>query len=243
VDLLFLLRGLTVMVRLALLAVLITLLVVGRGGRLGLVRRPAWGMITWVHGIFALGGLAVELQHLYWSADPALMVMGYRVYNKLFLVNGLLDAALPAGVLALFLSATRYRLWPIAGLLAVAASGGLGVVLGALREWETLLAVAQLLTFQAIAAYLVFYGLYLMKRLPEVDFYLAAFLVVDALFLLLLPIQEVFFQVVGVLAAAEIWHLHQLLQLTATGVQVAIVLSCVNAMRYRPLAPIFRVRV
>jgi hypothetical protein len=223
-----------------LLATLLVLLVANRGGRLGMVRRSAWVTIAWVHGAFALSRLVVELQHLFWPADPVLRAWGRKLYNSLFLFNGLLDAALPLLLLALFWRGTRYRPWPLVVLVVVMATAAVGVGLGAVHDWDTLLAISQVLTFQAIGAYLVFMGLYLLKRVPEVDFYLAAFVAVDAVFQLLLPIQEVFFQLVGVVAAGEIWHVHQLLQLTATGVQVAIVLSCVNAKRYRPLVPIFR---
>ncbi len=239
-DLLLILRLLTVTVRLALVASLIALLVVGRDGTLRRFRRSAWVLVSWVHGSFAVSGVVIELQHLYWPADQALRVLLRAVYNHLFFLNGILDAVLPVALLLLFLGATRYRHWPLAGLAGIAVTAVAGVAVGALRSWDTLLEVSQILTFHAIAAHLVFLGLYLLKRLPEVDFYLAAFVAVDALFQFLLPIQEVFFQIVDVKAVMKIWHLHQLLQLTATAVQVAVVLSCVNSMRYRPIVPVFR---
>jgi hypothetical protein len=229
-----------VTVRLALVATLIALLVVGRTGVLGRGRRPAWILITWVHGSFALAALVIELFDIF-GAGPVVRVLTRKVYYHLYLVNGILDTALPLALMALFLGATRYRVWPLLGLVGVAATGLVGAASGALRSWDSLLAVSQLLTFQAIGFYLVFFGLFLLQRLPEVNFYLALFVAIDALFLLLLPIQEVFFRIVGVEAVMDIWHLHQLLQLTATAVQVAIVLSCVNALRYRPLVPILRV--
>lgn len=240
-DLLLLLRGLTVLARVALFTALLVLLHVGRGGRLGVVRRPAWIVISWVHGIFMLGSLAIELHHLFRPEDRALRALWREIYNALYLLNSTLDAALPVALLALFLGAARYRSWPLAGLAVVAVTGLVGLGMGVVRDWEALLGVSQVLSFQAIVAYLIFQGLYLLKRMPEVDVYLAMFVAVDALFLVLLPIQEVFFQAVGVVTAAEIWHLHQVLQLTATGIQAAIVLSCINSMRFRPLAPLLRV--
>lgn len=242
-DLLLLLRGLTVLARIALLVTLLILLHVSRGGRLGLMRRPAWVVISWVHGVFLASSLIIELLHLFWPGDPVLKALWREVYNALYLLNGLLDAVLPVALLALFLGATGYRRWPLAALAGIVATAMAGLGMGVVRDWDTLLAISQVLSFQGIAAYLIFFGLYLLHRLPEVDFYLAAFIAVDALFLLLLPVQEVFFQLVGVVAVTEIWHLHQVLQLTATGVQIAIVLSCINAMRFRPLTPILRVPV
>jgi hypothetical protein len=240
-DLLLLLRWLTLLARGALLAALLVLLHAGRGGRLGVVLRPAWVLVSWVHGVFMAGSILVELQHLLWPDDRALREVLHELYNTLYLLNGSLDAALPLGLLVLFLGATRYRRWALAGLAGVAATGAAGIGLGVVRDWDTMMGVSQVLTFQGIAAYLVFHGLFLLKRIPEVDFYLAAFVAVDALFLVLLPIQEVIFQAVGAVAATEIWHLHQILQLAVTGVQVAIALSCINSMRYIPLLPALRV--
>lgn len=240
-DLLLFFRILTVLARVALVVSLLVLLHVGRGGRLGLVRRPAWMVISWVHGVFMLGSIVVELQYLFWPDDRALRKILRELYNTLYLLNGSLDAALPVALLVLFLGATRYRRWALAGLAGVMATGMAGIGMGVVRNWESMLGVSQVLTFQGIVAYLVLHGLYLLKRIPEVDFYLAAFLAVDALFLVLLPVQEVFFQMVGMKAAAEIWHLNQVLQLTASGVQIAVVLSCINAMRYLPLLPTLRV--
>lgn len=226
--------------RLALVIVLVALLILGRDGTLSRVRWPAWLAVTWIHGIFALNGVGVELLHAFWPNDAMFRAVGRKLYHLIFLANGVLDALLPIVLLSLFLSATHYRRWPLAGLGAVLLTLIVGLVLGATRSWEILLGVTQVLSFQAIGWHLIFFGFYLLKRLPQVDLYLAAFVAIDALFQLLLPVQLSFFQAVGLSAVAEIWHLHQLLQLAAAGFQVAIVLNCVNALRYRPLVPALR---
>lgn len=240
-DLLLILRILTALCRVALLAVLIALLFAGRRANAGKVRRPAWVMISWIHGVFILSGLFVELQHIIWAADIAQIGVQRVLYYHLFLLNGVLDAALPIVVLAHFLAGTRYRRWSLVWLVVILATGAIGSATGALQSWGELLDISQVLTFQALIGYLVFFGVYLLKRLPGVDFYLAVFLAVDACFVLVLPIQQVFFQAVGLEASWDIWHLHQLLQLTATGIQVAVVLSYLNSMRYQPLVPLLRV--
>lgn len=240
-DLLLLLRISTALGRVALLVALITLLRTGRGATTGGIRRPAWVLITWIHGVFILSGLAVELLHIFGSGDATHIGLRRALYYHLFLLNCVLDAALPVAILMHFLAGTRYRGWSLAGLLLIIMTGVVGSAGGALRSWGELLDVSQVLTFQAIVGYLIFFGIYLLKRLPAVDFYLAAFLAVDAAFVLVLPIQQVFFQAVGLEASWDIWHLHQLLQLTATGIQVVIVLSYLNSMRYRPLAPLMQV--
>jgi hypothetical protein len=221
-----------------LVASLVALLVVGRGGTLSRVRWPGWFVVTVVHGSFALNGLLAESLLLFWPAEVQLRALGRILYHLIFLMNGVLDAVLPVVLLSLFLGVTDYRRWPLAGLAVVGLTVVVGLALGAARNWDMLLDVAQVLSFQAIVWHLIFFGLYLLKRLPQVDLYLAVFVAIDAIFQVLLPIQQMFFQVVTRTDAAGIWHLHQLLQLSATVAQVAIVLSCVNALRYRPLMPI-----
>lgn len=240
-DPLLLLRILTALGRVALVVALIVFLSTWRGAGRGDVRRPAWIVIAWAHGAFSLGGILVELQYLFWNGDTALAGVRSVFYNHLFLVNSVLEAALPVALLAYFLAGTHCRRWSLAGLALIVATGIVGSATGAARNWDYLLDISQVLAFQAIVGYLIFFGAYLLKRMPGVDFYLAVFLAVDAAFVLVLPIQQVFFQAVGLEGVREIWHLHQLLQLTATGIQVAVVLSCLNSMRYRPPMPMLRV--
>jgi hypothetical protein len=221
-----------------LVAALVALLIIGRAGTLSRIRWPGWFVVTVTHGIFALNGLLVESLLLFWPAVVQLRALARILYHLIFLMNGVLDTILPVVLLSLFLGGTDYRRWPLVGLAAVLLTVVVGLVLGSAHNWDTLLGVAQVLSFQAIVWYLIFFGLYLLKRLPQVDLYLAIFIAIDATFQVLLPIQQMFFQVVTRTDAAGIWHLHQLLQLSATIAQVAIVLSCVNALRYRPLIPI-----
>lgn len=239
-DLLLLLRLMTGGAALALVAALVALLIVGRGGTLSTPRRSAWMLITVVHGFFAVSGWAVELQYFFLVDDPRVLALAQKLYHGLFLLNGALDGLLPLSLLFLFLGATPYRHLPLLGAAGVVLTAVVGLGTGSLGSWGRMLDVSQILTFQAIAAYLVFLGLYLLKRLPEVDLYLAAFLAVNAIFQLLLPVQEAFFLLVGESAVTDIWHLHLLVQLTAIGVQIAIALSALNAMRYRPLVSVFR---
>jgi len=241
-DLLLLLRILTVIGQAVLLVVLVVLLATWRGaGRGEEVRRPAWVMIAWIHGIFAVAGLVVELQHFWLDGDIASAAVRKLTYNIFFLLNSALEAVLPALILAHFLKGTRYRRWSLAGVVLIVATGAAAGLTGAVWDWAHMLGVSQILSFQAIVGYLVFMSAYLLKRLPGVDVYLAVFLGVDAAFVLVLPIQQVFFQAVGPSGVWEIWHPHQLLQLMATGIQVAVVLSCINSMRYRRVSPLLRV--
>lgn len=240
-DPLLILRILTAFCRVVLLVSLLALLSTERGAA-SRIRRPAWITIAWVHGVFIVGGLYIELQNLIWPSGLMPGTLKRVIYYHLFLLNGLLDAALPILILMLFLAGTRYRRWSLAWLGVIVLTGAAGLALGAVRSWGELLVTSQVLTFQGIVGYLVFFGAYLLKRLPGVDLYLAAFLAVDAVFVLVLPIQQAFFQLVGLDESTSIWHFHQLLQLTAAGIQVVIVLSYLNSMRYRPLEPIIKVR-
>lgn len=239
-DLVVLLSLLLAGAGLALIVALVSLLVVGRGGVLSQPRRLAWAQITMVHCAFVVSGWVVNLQYLIWPEFPGRQELGYLLYNSIFILNGVLDGALPLLLLLIFLRGTPFRRWPLLGLLGIVATALVGVVNGVLNSWERMLDVSQLLTFEAIAAYLILLGLYLLHRLPEMDLYLAIFVAINALFQLLLPVQEVFFQVVGISSVIDIWHLHQFLQLTATGIQVAVVLSAINSVRYRRLMPVFR---
>lgn len=221
------------------------LLVVGLLVRVALLRRAApsvsagaWRLVTGVQCVLLLNSGVVELLTV---ARPWLNSVGFRgfsqrFYYAAFLTNGTLDALLPAALLVLSLRAGWGQRGSALLLLGVAAAGVGAIGNGALRDWGALLEATQLISFLAIGGYLAFCGLFILKRLPGVDPYLAGFVGVTAIFHLVLPIQEAVFQTIGKDLAARIWHLNQFLQVARFGTQFIIVLACIRSAR-QGLAP------
>jgi hypothetical protein len=144
-------------------------------------------------------------------------------------LHAVLSAALPAALMALA-GIGRVR---VAGLLVVWAAvviGALAAGAGALHSWDRLLDATRVLSFIGIPAYLGFLGLMVLGHLPGLDRYLGWFIAVRAVFVILVPIQEVFFQTVGRDAAGQLWHLSQFLQFLTGAIHLAIVLLLLRAL-------------
>jgi hypothetical protein len=232
VNLLLLLRILTLGARLGLAAALVYLVAV-RGGRFA--SRPqylAWVAVTVVFAVLAVDNamlevLAVATRDL--SREAPLRLLSLRAYNLAYLLNAALAAALPLALIGCLEPAR----WGRAGAWAAAAAAGLlgvgGGLAGAAGDWNVLLSWTRALSFVGVIGFLTFWTLLLLGRL-RADAYLIGFLAVETVFVLLLPIQEVFFQGVGREAAEEIWHLIQFLQFGTSTAQLVIVLALLNAL-------------
>jgi hypothetical protein len=193
----------------------------------------AWLCITGVQCTLLVNNVVAELFTVarQWLDSALIRELGKRFYYSAYLTNGILDALLPAVLLALSLRAGWIRKGSLLLSLGILAVGAVGIRSGALRDWETLLTATQTVSFLGIAGYLTYCGLFILKRLPQRDPYLAGFVAVTAIFNLVLPIQEAIFQAVGQGAAAEIWHVTQLLQLADLSAKLMIVLACIKNVR------------
>jgi len=232
VDWLILLRGLTLAARLG-LAVLLVYLVVGPARSLGTEARRTWLLVAVMHVVLAadnavVEGLRVVVADL--PADAALRGVSQRVYDVAYLVNAMMSAALPLALLAVLLRARALR-YALGGALVLTFGVAVaGVLAGALESWARLLGYARVLSMLAASGYLTFWAFLLLGALPRVDAYLAGFLAVRTLFVLLLPVQEAFFQIVGRAGSAEMWELLQVLQLAMAVTQVVIVLALIHVL-------------
>lgn len=218
IDILF---TLTMAGRVALAAVLGWLLV-SRGRQLRPRARTVWTFIAVVTLVVVVDNLTYELlQRLEADAAPgsALEGLDAAFFNFSYLLHSVLSMALPAVILERLTDGWRRGLALVA-LLAAAMLFAAAILAGALPSWEVLLRYTRVFSFLGITCYLGFWALLALGELAPVDVYLAVFLGARTVFIILLPIQEVFFEWVGLEAAAEIWHLNQLLQLAMTVVQL-----------------------
>lgn len=223
------------------------LLVTGLFARTALFRRAAastsevaWRLVTGVQCVLLLNsGLAELLTVARPWLTPVIRAFSRRFYYAAYLTNGILDALLPAVLLVLSLRAGWGRKGSVLLVLWVASAGLVAIGNGALRDWGALMAATQVISLLGIGGYLAFCALFILKRLPGVDPYLAGLVGVTAIFHLVLPIQEAVFQSIGKDLAARIWHLNQVLQVARLSTQFIIVLACIKSAR-QELAPLPR---
>lgn len=227
---LVLLRALTVAARVALAVALV--LLVRRGGEgLASVSRRAWVTLCVAYVILAFDNTILEiLAVLHWRGGLAgVDTVRMAVYHITYLLHAVLAAALPALLLAIYHPAASALVRILAVLPAVAVAA-VSVALGALTEWDVLLASSRVLSFLSILSFLAFWTFVLLGWTRRVDAYLAGFVAVETLFEVLLPIQEIFFQLLGPEQASEMWHLSQFLQFATASAQLAVVLALTTAL-------------
>lgn len=234
------LRLLTMAVRLALAAGLISLVVKHRPA----LARPAWvvwALIAVSYTILALDNTTLELLTFLrrdLPEDAPLERFYYAVYHFTYLLHALLNDALPAATIVVLVGPgrTRYAFGAVTvGAVGVAV---VGLLAGTQESWDVLLRFTRVLSFIGIGGYLAFWALFFLGRVPRAGIYLAGFLGVQTVFELLLPVQEVFFQMVGRGSADEIWYVLQFLQLAAASAHLGIVLVFTRALGSgRPIVP------
>lgn len=237
-DLLDVLRTLTLLTRLLLAAALVAL-VWGKAARLGVTRWRAWLTVAIAFTVVAvdnavLEALAAAARGL--PEDAALEQIRRSFYNATYLLHAVLSAAVPAVLMALA-GIGRVRVVGLVAAWAAVVIGALAAGAGAVESWDKLLNTTRLLSFIAIPAYLGFLGLMLLGHLPGLDRYLGWFISVRALFVILVPIQEVFFQSVGRVAASQLWHLSQFLQFATAAIHLGIVALVLRSVSGAGAAP------
>src|SRR5690606_9122609 len=158
-DLLDLLRALTLLARL-LLAIALVAVVSLKASRLGVTRWRAWLAVAIAFTIVAVDNAVLEVLAAAVRDLPegaALEEVRRLLYNGTSRVPAGWSAALPPGLWALA-GFGRVR---IAGLLAAYAAvviGGLAAGAGALHGWDRLLVATRVLSFFGIPGYIGFLG-------------------------------------------------------------------------------------
>lgn len=232
-DWLSILRILTLVARLTLLAAFLVLLI-GYGREMTPRARRLWGIAAAVFFIVTLNYVLIELVHRVRPTLPAtsLIVVHYTpIYSAVYLLNGTLATFLAFALLGVGGASRGYS---TAFLAASALIAGLvlgALFSGALREWETLMDWNQALTYLGLLGYLAFCAFSLMGRMPHVDGYFLAFIGARTLFELLLPIQAIIFQELGRETAATVWHVNLILQFLMAAAQILIVMRLILALR------------
>ena len=230
-DLLGVLRALTLATRLLLAAALVTVVLRG-AGRLGVTRWRAWLAVAIVFTVIAVDNAILELLAAAardQPGDAALAKVRSTTYHATYLLHAVLSAGLPASLMAL--AGTGWvRATGLVVLWGAAVVGALAAGAGALESWDRLLETTRLLSFVGVPAYLGVLALMLLGHLPSLDRFLGWFIAVRAVYVILVPIQEVFFQHVGQAAAAQLWLLPQSLQFLTGAAHVAVVLLLLRSL-------------
>lgn len=176
-----------------------------------------------------LEALAVGFSEL--PADAPRRLFYYPVYHAGYLINASLAAMLPAALLALLLKGS------VAGWAALAAvyGGGLvaasGVLRGSHTHWDVLMSTSAPLEILGLAGWLAFFIAYFLGYLPRVDGYLAGFVGVTAVFVMLTPMNDVLFREVGRERAGNVFDPLLALQLGRYAVQIPIVVALMLTLR------------
>lgn len=239
VTLLVVLRLLTLLTRIVLAVVFVHLLV--RTSWSG-PRRRAWFIVGAGAILVTMTAGAGEVLHWGIIGDRGVVgtnALALGIYNLGYLANATAWAAVPLLLVTVLSSARGARLIAAAFAAGVMAYAAWGVTSGIVHEWEGLLETVRYIDFVAIGGNLLLWSLVVLRKV-EIDSYLAAFLAVELLFLLLTPIQEVFFQAAGISGSQQIWDLHQLLQLAACAVQLAITFAVLRLVARGSVLPRLR---
>lgn len=163
----------------------------------------------------------------------------YALYHLTYLNMALIAAVTPMLLVAVL--APNRKVW-LAGLIASVFSSfyvGFAVFHGRFHEWEALMSAVRILDFAAIIGILTVWGLVVLRK-AEVDIYFAAFLAIETLFLFMVPIQEAFFELVGLDAAREMPGVHQVAQLLTTSIQLMIVVAALRLISRGVVLPRLR---
>lgn len=216
------------------LAALLVVLLVRHRRYLPSVVAKCWVVILFAVAYAAANGVWIEALAVGFSElgpDAPRRLFFYPVYHTGYLINAALAAMLPAALLTLLLKGS------VAGWAALAAVYGAGLVAlsGVLRgshtHWDVLMSTAAPLQFLGLAGWLAFFIAYFLGYLPRVDGYLAAFVGVSAVFVMLTPMNDVLFRVVGRARAENVFDPLLAMQLGRYAVQIPIVAALILTLR------------
>lgn len=190
-------------------------------------RKRAWLVVGIAAVVFAASTAAGEILYLGWIGDNRAFgtdALRYSIYHFGYLSNAMVAAALPLLLAGILATGRGVGVFAVLTSLAVFGYASFAVFSGMFQDWDSLMEIARVLGFVAIIGNLLVWILVVLRK-AEIDIYLAGFLVIETLFLLLVPIQEAFFQFAGLDGAREMWGLHQFVQLVACSAQFAIVVA------------------
>lgn len=193
-----------------------------------------WLVILATVAIATVNGVAIESLGLAVGdlpADSSWRRFKAVYYDAGYLVNASLAAMLPAAVLAILLKRTPLGWTAVGALLVAVAVAVTGVLRGSHASWEGLLTTASLLEILGLAAWVAFFVAYFLGHLPRVDGYLAAFLGVWAVFVMLTPLPEAVYRMVGREDAATVWSTTLVMQAVRYALQSTIVVLLLRTMR------------
>lgn len=216
------------------LAVLLVVLLVRYRRYLPAAVAKCWAVILFAVAYAAANGVWLEVLAVGFSdlaPDAPRRLVYYPIYHAGYLINAALAALVPAALLALLLKGG------VAGWAALGAvyAGGLlalsGVVRGSHRHWDVLLSTSAPLEILGLAGWLAFFIAYFLGYLPRVDGYLAGFVGVTAVFVMLTPMNDVLFRVVGWARAEDVFDPLLAMQFGRYAVQILIVLALLRTLR------------
>ncbi|HEX6938966.1 MAG TPA: hypothetical protein VF158_06100 [Longimicrobiales bacterium] len=208
-----------------------TYVVKGPGRALSAPVRWVWTVLAVRQAVIALTTVMVESTWVLSvvAPDSWLVALGKGVYDPAYLANAALDAVTPFLIVSFLACDSLIRR---SGAVAVATAAGLftiAILTGATGEWAVLMSWAQVYGFMSIVGYLTFWGLTFLGNLMHPGPYLLGLLATSALFAILLPVQSAFFTLVGREDVAQIWHLHEFLQLVLVSAKLSIVVAFIQS--------------
>ncbi|HUF90168.1 MAG TPA: hypothetical protein VMR66_09325 [Gemmatimonadota bacterium] len=218
----------------AVLAVLVGWLVLRHRRGLPAVVTKCWMIILLAVAFAAVNGVWLEALGVGLSdlpPDAPRRRFYYPVYSAGYLINASLAAMLPAALLALLLMRTKAG-WAALGTLYLALAIALsGILRGSHDDWEVLLSTTPSLQLLGLAGWTAFFVAYFLGFLPRVDGYLAAFLGVAAIFVMLTPINEAVLLLVGRENAAAVWNTLLVMQSVRYLLQIGIVALLIRTLQ------------
>jgi len=231
-DLLDLLRALTLAARL-LLAGALLMVVLSRADRLSPTSWRAWLAVAVLYIVLAVDNAVLEAlwaQVRDLAPKARLRWIHFLFYNSTYLLHAVMSAVLPA-VLIVIAGSGRVRRIALVGAAAVVLVGATAAAGGVVETWDRLLRSTRVLSFLGLIGYVSFLGLLLLGWLSGLDRYLVWFIGMRTAFVVLVPIQEVFFEAAGQAEAHQLWHLPQFLQFAMAATQLGIVILLLRALR------------
>ncbi|MFW6200999.1 MAG: hypothetical protein ACOC8B_00340 [Gemmatimonadota bacterium] len=197
-----------------------------------------WRWLALPYGLIALNSVLFELRlalrpHI--TAPPLAEFLRVTVYQALYLGQTLIGATIPIILLALLPRRRSWRRVAWGALVVMVAVAAVGVARDALADWDVLLGSTRVIYFISIAVHLLFWALFALAAVEAVGTHLAVFMAIETVFVLLIPAQEAYFQVLGLAGADQIWHLNQFLQMVTAFAQAGIVIWLLRVgARVRP---------
>ena len=207
-------------------AILIAFLLARHRRALPKVVTRCWAIILLAVGYAAIAGVLLEVFAVDFSSLPAdspRRLMYYPMYNASYLINGSLAAMLPAALLALLLRGSAAGWVALGSLYAALLVAIVGILRGSHAHWDVLLTTTAPLEILGLLGWIAFFVAYFLGYLPRVDGYLAAFLGVSATFVMLTPMNEAIFRLVGRDAAQHVWDPLLIMQLVRYVLQAVVV--------------------